>query len=189
MNAYVDSFKSKYVQAYFDVGNIVFYAYPQDWIRTLGPRIKKVHLKDFKLERSKGTFNFVHLGEGDIDWPEVRKALHDIGYNGYVTTEIQRRRQGVPDRRGRADRPVPGRSAAGGQGRAVGLDHARRHVTAAPPRTAARAPRHPARRAFSSRRKGAAACAPWPPAGWWRRMCGAGERSSCGGHRTPSRRS
>lgn len=88
MNAYVDSFKSKYVQAYFDVGNIVFYAYPQDWIRTLGPRIKKVHLKDFKLDRRKGSFDFVHLGEGDINWPEVRKALHDIGYNGYMTTEI-----------------------------------------------------------------------------------------------------
>lgn len=88
MNAYVDSFKSKWVQAYFDVGNIVFYAYPQDWIRTLGPRIKKVHLKDFKLDRRKGSFEFVHLGEGDIDWPEVRKALHEIGYDGYVTTEI-----------------------------------------------------------------------------------------------------
>lgn len=89
MNAYVDSFKSKWVQAYFDVGNIVFYAYPQDWIRTLGPRIKKVHLKDFRLDRRKGSFEFVHLGDGDIDWPEVRKALHDIGYNGYMTTEIR----------------------------------------------------------------------------------------------------
>lgn len=89
MNAYVDSFKSKYVQAYFDVGNIVFYAYPQDWIRTLGPRIKKVHLKDFKQDRRTGNYSFVHLGEGDIDWPEVRKALHDIGYNGYMTTEIK----------------------------------------------------------------------------------------------------
>lgn len=88
MNAYVDSFKSKWVQAYFDVGNIVFYAYPQDWIRTLGPRIRKVHLKDFRLDRRQGKFDFVNLGEGDIDWVEVRKALHDIGYDGYVTTEI-----------------------------------------------------------------------------------------------------
>lgn len=88
MNAYVDSFKSKWVQAYFDVGNIVFYGYPQDWIRTLGPRIRKVHLKDFKLDRRKGTFDFVHIGEGDIDWPEVRRALTEIGYDGYVTTEI-----------------------------------------------------------------------------------------------------
>ncbi len=89
MNAYVDSFKSTYVQAYFDVGNVVFYGYPQDWIRTLGPRIKKVHLKDFKQERGKGSYSFVHLGEGDIDWQDVRKALHEIGYNGYVTTEIK----------------------------------------------------------------------------------------------------
>ncbi|MGV3516051.1 sugar phosphate isomerase/epimerase family protein [Luteitalea sp.] len=89
MNAYVDSFKSKYVQAYFDVGNIVFYAYPQDWIRTLGPRIRKVHLKDFKLVQNKGTFSWVNIGEGNIDWPEVRKALHDIGYDGFMTTEIR----------------------------------------------------------------------------------------------------
>jgi L-ribulose-5-phosphate 3-epimerase len=87
MNAYVDSFGSKYVQAYFDVGNVVFYGYPHDWIRTLGPRIARVHLKDFKVE--KNTYSFVHLGEGDIDWPETRKALHDIGYDGWMTTEIR----------------------------------------------------------------------------------------------------
>jgi hexulose-6-phosphate isomerase len=87
MNTYVDSFGSKYVQAYFDVGNVVFYGYPQDWIRTLGPRTCKVHLKDFKQERN--TYNFVHLGEGDIDWPDVRKALHEVGYDDYVTTEIR----------------------------------------------------------------------------------------------------
>lgn len=85
---YVDDFQSPWVRAYFDVGNIVFYAYPQDWIRTLGKRIVKVHLKDFKLDRKAGSFKFVNLGEGDIDWPEVRKALTEIGYAGYVTTEV-----------------------------------------------------------------------------------------------------
>ncbi len=85
---YVDDFKSPWVKAYFDVGNIVFYAYPQDWIRTLGKRIVKVHLKDFKLDRKSGSYKFVNLGEGDIDWPEVRKALNEIGYSGYVTTEV-----------------------------------------------------------------------------------------------------
>ncbi len=85
---YVDEFQSPWVRAYFDVGNIVIYAYPQDWIRTLGPRIVKVHLKDFRLDRKGGTFKFVNLGEGDIDWPEVRKALGEIGYSGYVTTEV-----------------------------------------------------------------------------------------------------
>jgi L-ribulose-5-phosphate 3-epimerase len=83
---YVDEFESPWVKAYFDVGNIVFYAFPQDWIRTLGPRIVKIHLKDFKLDRRN--FNFTNLGEGDIDWPEVRRALNDIKYSGFVTTEI-----------------------------------------------------------------------------------------------------
>ena len=83
---YVDEFESPWLKAYFDVGNIVFYAFPQDWIRTLGARIVKIHLKDFKLDRR--TFNFTNLGEGDIDWPEVRRALNDIKYAGFVTTEI-----------------------------------------------------------------------------------------------------
>ena len=45
---YVDEFESPWVKAYFDVGNVVFYGFPQDWIRTLGPRIVRVHLKDFR---------------------------------------------------------------------------------------------------------------------------------------------
>jgi L-ribulose-5-phosphate 3-epimerase len=86
---YVDEFKSPWVRAYFDVGNIVFYGYPQDWIRTLGGRIVKVHLKDFRLDRPNGKFYWKNLGEGDIDWQEVRKAFSEIGYNGYVTVEIE----------------------------------------------------------------------------------------------------
>ncbi len=88
MARYVDEFESPWVRAYFDVGNIVFYAFPQDWIRTLGSRIVKVHLKDFALERGKGQFFWRNIGEGDIDWPDVRQALADIKYAGYVTTEV-----------------------------------------------------------------------------------------------------
>lgn len=88
MARYVDDFASPYVKAYLDVGNMVFYGYPQDWARTLGPRISRVHIKDFKLDRSKGTFAWTNLGEGDVDWPEVRKALGEVGYDGWVTTEI-----------------------------------------------------------------------------------------------------
>jgi L-ribulose-5-phosphate 3-epimerase len=85
---YVDEFESPWLKAYFDVGNVVFYGYPQDWIRTLGPRIVKVHLKDFQLDRPKGQFFWKNLGEGDIDWLEVRRALKEIDYRGYVTTEV-----------------------------------------------------------------------------------------------------
>lgn len=86
---YVDEFDSPWLKAYFDVGNIVFYGYPQDWIRTLAHRIVRVHLKDFKVARDEGRFEWKNIGEGDIDWPEVRKAFADVGYDGYVTTEIE----------------------------------------------------------------------------------------------------
>ena len=88
MARYVDELNSPWVKAYFDVGNVVLYGYPQDWIRTLGPRIVRVHLKDFSMDRGKGTFAWKNLGEGDIDWPAVRQAFADIGYAGYVTTEL-----------------------------------------------------------------------------------------------------
>ena len=85
---YVDEFASPWLKAYFDVGNVVLFAFPQDWIRTLGPRIVKVHLKDFNFDGRAGRFEWKPIGEGDIDWPEVRRALHEIGYSGYVTTEV-----------------------------------------------------------------------------------------------------
>lgn len=85
---YVDEFDSPQIKAYFDVGNVVFYGFPQDWIRTLGSRIVKIHLKDFQLDRPNGRFSWKNLGEGDIDWTAVRRALTDVGYAGYVTTEV-----------------------------------------------------------------------------------------------------
>ena len=85
---YVDELGSPWARAYFDVGNVVFYGFPQDWIRALGPRIAKVHLKDFQLDRPSGRFAWKNLGEGDIDWVEVRNAFSDVGYDGWMTTEI-----------------------------------------------------------------------------------------------------
>ena len=86
MATYIDEFQSPYVKAWFDVGNCVLYGYPQDWIRTLGPRIVKVHLKDFK--RNKDSYAWVNLGEGDIDWPAVREAFAAIHYTGSATVEL-----------------------------------------------------------------------------------------------------
>jgi L-ribulose-5-phosphate 3-epimerase len=87
MVAYISEFKSPWVRAWFDVGNVVLYGYPQDWIRTLGSQIYKVHLKDFK--RGQNSFNWANLGEGDIDWRAVRAAFLDIGYTGSVIAELQ----------------------------------------------------------------------------------------------------
>lgn len=92
--AYVDSFQSPWLKAYFDVGNILLYGYPEDWIRTLGKeRIAKVHLKDFHNRRNQvvraNVPEFVNLRDGDMDWKEVHKAFADIGYRGYATVELR----------------------------------------------------------------------------------------------------
>jgi hexulose-6-phosphate isomerase len=81
---YIDEFKSSWVKAYFDVGNIVMYGFPQEWIRHLGNRIVKFHLKDFKFESRQ----WAPLLEGSIDWKEVRKAIGEIGFSGYLTVEL-----------------------------------------------------------------------------------------------------
>ena len=89
---YVDSFASPWVRAYFDVGNVVLYGYPQDWIRTLGNRILRLHLKDFTFRRDtnlkKPVADFVNLRDGDIDWKAIHAALTSIGYKGYATVEL-----------------------------------------------------------------------------------------------------
>ena len=84
---YIDQFHSPWVKAWFDVGNVVLYGYPQDWIRTLGHRIADMHAKDFK--RQDDCYKWVNLGEGDVDWAAVRKALSDIHYNGTIITELE----------------------------------------------------------------------------------------------------
>jgi L-ribulose-5-phosphate 3-epimerase len=81
---YVDEFDSPWVRAYFDVGNVVMYGFPQEWIRTLGRRIVKFHLKDFKYE----TRQWMPLTEGSIDWKEVRRAIGEIGFSGFLTVEL-----------------------------------------------------------------------------------------------------
>ncbi len=84
---YVDQFKSPWVKVWFDVGNVVLYGYPQDWIRTLGPRVADVHLKDFK--QTGNCYEWVNIGEGDVDWPAVRAAFAEIGYHGTAITELK----------------------------------------------------------------------------------------------------
>ncbi|HEV2669623.1 MAG TPA: sugar phosphate isomerase/epimerase family protein [Gemmatimonadales bacterium] len=86
MAQYIDEFRSPWVRAWFDVGNVVLYGYPQDWIRALGKRIVKVHLKDFK--RTEGGYAWVNLGDGDVDWPAVRAAFAAVGYTGSVIAEL-----------------------------------------------------------------------------------------------------
>ncbi len=82
---YIDEINSPFVRAYFDMANVVIFGYPQDWIRTLGNRIVKLHIKDFK----RNGYQWCNLPyEGDVDFAEVRLALHEVGYTGWVTEEF-----------------------------------------------------------------------------------------------------
>ncbi len=97
MRDFIDSFRSKTVGAYFDVGNVLLTGYPDQWIRILGKRIARVHVKDFK--RSVGTAEgFVDLLEGDVDFEAVKAALGEIGYDGYVTAEMLPYQPGRPQK-------------------------------------------------------------------------------------------
>jgi L-ribulose-5-phosphate 3-epimerase len=87
MLSYIGEFRSPWIKAWFDVGNVVLYGYPQDWIHTLGKNIAKVHIKDFK--RTSDGFAWVNLGEGDVGWAAVRQAFADIGYSGSAIVELK----------------------------------------------------------------------------------------------------
>jgi len=84
---FLDEVGSDSVKAYFDVGNILLYGFPNHWIKILGDRLDKIHICDFKT--SVGTLDgFVNVLEGDLNYPLVVKALQEVGYDGYVTAEI-----------------------------------------------------------------------------------------------------
>jgi hexulose-6-phosphate isomerase len=82
---YVDDFKSEFVGAYFDCSNMLKYGVPAaDWIRKLGKRMLKFDFKGYVIKTNK----WVAIGEGDENWPEVLKALAEVGYNGWATAEV-----------------------------------------------------------------------------------------------------
>jgi len=91
---YIDSFKSEWLGGYFDCSNMVKYGMPPaDWIRKLGKRMLKFDFKGYsiakaKAAKSEGKGFDVGIGEGDENWPEIVKALGEIGYDGWATAEV-----------------------------------------------------------------------------------------------------
>ena len=81
---FIDEVGSPWVGFYLDTANMMAYGYPEHWILSLGPRIKRVHFKDFKRREHQ----FVNLLDGDTDWPTVMKLLRQIGYQGAVIHEV-----------------------------------------------------------------------------------------------------
>jgi hexulose-6-phosphate isomerase len=87
MRAFVDGLGHPLVRVYFDVGNVLAWGYPEQWIDLLGERIRRVHLKDFST-RVGNIDGFVQLLEGDVAWPAVMAALRRVGYDSFLTSEV-----------------------------------------------------------------------------------------------------
>jgi hexulose-6-phosphate isomerase len=89
---YIDEFQSPWIGSYFDIGNVVNYGWPEQWIRILGKRIIKLDIKEYSRKRRDTSGPYAGfgapLGEGDCDWPAVLKALREIGYSGWATAEV-----------------------------------------------------------------------------------------------------
>jgi len=88
---YIDEFESNAIGWHFDVGNVINYGWPEQWIRILGKRIQKLHIKEYSRAKRDQTgprsgFDVKFL-EGDNDWPAIMKALADIGYSGWGIAE------------------------------------------------------------------------------------------------------
>lgn len=82
---YIDEIDHPRVKYWFDVGNVVLFGYPQDWIRTLGSRIARVDIKDFDADSR----SFVELEKGSVDWPDVMRAFDEIEYEGIFAAEVK----------------------------------------------------------------------------------------------------
>ncbi len=89
---YIDEFESPAIGWYFDVGNIVRYGWPEQWIRILGKRIMKIDIKEYsrKKQSEEGIWEGfkVPLTEGDCNWASVNEALAEVGYQGWGSAEL-----------------------------------------------------------------------------------------------------
>ena len=76
------------VGAYFDVGKVLgYHQHPPHWIEILGPRIRRVHIKDFKKDVGNLS-GFCDLLAGDVPWKETMAALKAIGYDKTIVAEM-----------------------------------------------------------------------------------------------------
>lgn len=88
MKEFIDKVGSEYVGSYFDVGNVLYIGFPEHWIKILGSRIKKVHIKDNTAPDACNASMDKDLLAGDVNWPGIIDALEKIGYDGWITAEM-----------------------------------------------------------------------------------------------------
>ena len=105
MRSFIDGFGSAQVGSYFDVGNVLLTGYPDQWIRILGSRLRRVHIKDYRAAVGTAA-GFCDLLEGDVNFSAVKAALAETGYDGYVTAEILPYAPGGPEKTARAMKAI-----------------------------------------------------------------------------------
>ena len=82
--AFIDRFNSNWVGQYFDIGNHWKYGQPGEWMREFGHRCVKLDVKGYNRSAQKWS----EIGEGDLPWDDVRKAIDEIGFAGWATAEV-----------------------------------------------------------------------------------------------------
>lgn len=87
MRRFIDEINHPAVKVYFDAGNVLQFGFPEQWVRILGERIAKVHIKDFRRDIGNIT-GFTNLLSGDMQWKRLMEALAEIGYDGDLICEL-----------------------------------------------------------------------------------------------------
>ncbi|MEQ8413091.1 MAG: sugar phosphate isomerase/epimerase family protein [Imperialibacter sp.] len=90
---FIDELNDPMVGWYFDIGNVVRYGWPEQWIKVLNRRIMKLDVKEYsrKKQSDEGIWKGfdVELLEGDNNWPAVMRALEAIDYKGgWMSAEV-----------------------------------------------------------------------------------------------------
>ena len=85
---FIDGHNHPLVRTFFDCANNVKYGIPPEtWIRTLGASVMELHIKEYRNNPDGKSGVWTNLRENGINWPEVRKALDDVGFDGFATIE------------------------------------------------------------------------------------------------------
>lgn len=87
LNGFVDGTGRDNVGIYFDIANARRFGYPQQWIRAMGKRVRKLHVKDYRMAVDN-IHGFTNILDGDVNYPEVLRALRETGYDGELVIEL-----------------------------------------------------------------------------------------------------
>ncbi len=88
---FLDEIGDPIVGWHFDIGNVLRYGWPEHWIKVLGKRINRIHVKEYSTEKMKNEGVWkgfdCDLTEGSNNWPAIMKALDEVGYSGWAISE------------------------------------------------------------------------------------------------------